>query len=195
MKISLKQNPELKIAHTFVKESPGAIIAGGIARDFLTGKQYDDVDIFIPSRDQGELIGFVVKVTQFCIQNGLTIETLPGYGDGFYYLSGLRVNGRIKAGAIEFVFTDSFLNAESLIENFDMVSSQAWFKPTHEGFEVRNSPLFEELNTRKILGIYPHKAGGRGQHIERIKEKYPDYLPLELASQTPDFLGEDSIPF
>jgi len=74
-----------------------------------------------------------------------------------------------------------------------MVSSQAWLEPVKDGFEVKATDLFYELNGKKVLGLYESVTGSAG-HIGRIKEKYPDYLPLSLVQPIPDD-GFAEIPF
>jgi len=77
--------------------------------------------------------------------------------------------------------------------SFDMVSSQAWLEPVKDGFEVKATDLFYQLNDKKVLGFYENVAGS-GDHISRVIEKYSDYLAVSLVQPaTGD--GFDDIPF
>ena len=162
MKINLKKHPELKPANELLKIFPKAIIAGGVARDLINGKEFKDVDVFIAARSTVELAKISFDI---CI------------------------------------LKKHFNNAECLVSTFDMVSSQAWLEPTKDGFEVKATDLFHHFNKKKILGFYANVSRG-SDHISRIREKYPDYLPLSLVQPAnpvpfdrPVDDGFDDIPF
>ncbi len=185
MKITLKKHPELKPANELLKIFPKAIIAGGVARDLINGKGFKSVDIFIFARTDVEL----AKIS-FEIAN-LVIDEKPSFDENYY-----MANSLIRIGIANLdicLHTVKFGNAEELVSTFDMILSQAWLEPTNDGFEVKATDLFHHFNKRKILGFYANVSRG-SDHISRIREKYPDYLPLSLVQPaTGD--GFDDMPF
>ena len=186
MKITLKEHPGLKLANKLLKKFPGAIIAGGVARDLINGKEFKHVDIFIPASTAAKLTK--ISFDLGCFATELNEE--PSIDDNYF-----MANSQVRFGIANLdicVPNKHFDNAESLVSTFDMVSSQAWLEPTSDGFEVKATELFYELNKKKVLGFYECVAGS-SDHIARVKEKYPDYLPLSLAQPQVDFY--EDLPF
>jgi len=68
MKITLKKHPELKPANELLKIFPKAIIAGGVARDLINGKEFKDVDIFIPAPTAFELAKISISICRFAAE-------------------------------------------------------------------------------------------------------------------------------
>ena len=87
---------------------------------------------------------------------------------------------RIGIANLDICILHENFTAESLVSTFDMVSSQAWLEPVKDGFEVKATDLFYQLNDKKVLGLYENVTGSAG-HIERIKEKFPGWLSLSLV--------------
>ena len=189
MKITLKQHPELKLASKLLETIPRAIIAGGVARDLINGKEFKDVDVFIPAPS-------AVEVSKISIEIGSLAAELKETPiiDGNYHLAKSLV--RIGLSNLDIcILNGNFGEVANLVSSFDMVSSQAWLEPVKDGFEVKATELFYELNDKKVLGFY-EEVTGSGVHVERVKEKYPDYLPLSLAQRQPSIDdGFDDIPF
>ena len=187
MKITLKKHPELKLAHKLLQLFPDAIIAGGVARDLINGKSFKDVDFFIPAPSSFDLARISISIGRFADELKKE-ETLLKDSYGIATCGPVRIS--IENLDI-CILHENFTTAESLVSTFDMVSSQAWLEPVKDGFEAAATELFYELNKKKVLGLYEDVSGSAG-HIERIKEKYPDYLPLSLKQPEPDFCD---IPF
>jgi len=187
MKITLKKHPELKLANELLQVFPGAIIAGGVARDLINGKEFKDVDIFVPSPTAIELARISIRIGRFAVEYKKEDLVL----DDAYYMAGRPI--RVKIENLDICILNEYFTAESLVSTFDMVSSQAWLEPVKDGFEVKATDLFYQLNDKKVLGLYANVSSG-SDHISRIREKYPDYLPLSLVQPaTGD--GFDDIPF
>ena len=196
MKITLKKHPELKLADELLKIFPKAIIAGGVARDLINGKEFKDVDIFIPAPTATDLSRISMDIGFFATE----LQDKPKFLVNYFYTTKTLV--RIGISNLDIcILNDISSDPEKLVSTFDMVSSQAWLEPVKDGFEVKATDLFYELNDKKVLGFYEEVSGGKG-HIERVKEKYPDYLPLSLKYlplcrevQAPVDDGFDDIPF
>ncbi len=101
---------------------------------------------------------------------------------------------RIGIANLDICILHEDFNAKSLVSTFDMVSSQAWLEPVKDGFEVKATDLFYELGKKKVLGFFENISRG-SDHIARIAEKYPEWLPLNLAHPPPVNDGFDSVPF
>lgn len=171
----------LKLAHEFVSKVKHSVIAGGAARDMLTGRKFKDIDIFIPACGSSDLVGEVAIVVDFCHKHNLDFESIVGkYGSEVSSMGDNKVLGVIKTKNIDFIFMTSYRSTQDLIDGFDMVSSQAWLELDGDGFKPQATELFYQLDEKKILGIYPDKANDRYEHIKRICDKYSDYLPLNL---------------
>ena len=183
MKITLKKHPELKLANELLKLFPKAIIAGGVARDLINGYKFKDVDLFIPAPTAFEVAKIAIRIGRFAAE--LKKEDLVL--DDTYYMAGRPI--RINIENLDICILSEDFTANSLVSTFDMVSSQAWLEPVKGGFEVKATDLFHELNEKKVLGFYENVTGSAG-HIGRIKEKYPNYLPLSLVQPV-----LDDIPF
>ena len=189
MKITLKKYPELKWAYKLLKVFSKAIIAGGVPRDLINGRDYEDVDIFIPAptfMEQSKIsmaIGYLAK----------ELKVEPCFND-YYQMPNSIIC--IEIGNLDIcILSQHFSDEGSLVATFDMVSSQAWLEPVKGGFDVKASDLFHELNDKKVLGFYT-RAPDDGSHVERIKKKYPDYLPLSLTQpQSARDNGFDDCPF
>ena len=182
MKITLKKHPELKLANELLKIFPEAIIAGGVARDLINGIEFKDVDIFIQSRTEFETAEIAIKIGAFATKSKKDILAV----DDSYYMVGILVRVKIEnldICVINPVFNldlDPVFNAEKLVHTFDMVSSQAWLEPVKDGFEVKATDLFYQLNEKKVLAYFQNGTLGE-MYIQRIKEKFPDWLPLCLT--------------
>ncbi len=194
MKITLKKHPELKLANELIKKFPKAIIAGGVARDIINGKEFKDVDIFIPAPTAAKLTKISFDLGYFATE----LNEEPSI-DESYYMANSWV--RIGIANLDICILNKNFTAESLVSTFDMVSSQAWLEPVIDGFEVKATGLFYQLNDKKVLGLYENVTGSAG-HIERIKEKYSGWLPLSLVQPAypvpfdpPVDDGFDDIPF
>ena len=206
MKITLKKHPELKLAHDFLQAFPKAIIAGGAARDLINGKPVQDVDIFVTPLSSGELFASSLD-TQICINEptvvGISLVAMevgcfatkinekPTFTECYY-----RTNTIIRIGFanLDICILSNSDDINKLMVSFDMVSSQAWLEPTENGFETKATDLFHKLNDKKVLGFYENVSGSTG-HIERIKEKYPDWLPLSLVQPQPECPFDPECPF
>ena len=182
MKITLKKHPELKLAHKLLQVFPDAIIAGGAARDLINGKSFKDVDFFIPAPSPFDLARISISIGRFAADLKKK-ETL--LEDSYDIATGGPI--RISIENLDICILHESFTAEKLVSTFDMVSSQAWLEPLKDGFEAAATELFYELNKKKVLGLYEDLSGSAG-HIERVKEKYPDYLPLSLKQPEPDFI-------
>jgi hypothetical protein len=192
MKITLKKHPELKLAHKLLQLFPDAIIAGGVVRDLINGKAFKDVDFFIPAPSSFELAKISISIGRFAAELKKE-ETL--LEDSYEIATGGPI--RISIENLDICILPNNFTAESLVSTFDTVSSQAWLEPVKGGFEAKATELFYELNEKKVLGFYEAIAGSC-QHIERVKEKYPDYLPLSLKQpilKQPVDDGFDDISF
>ena len=188
MKITLKKHPELKLANKLIKKFPGAIIAGGVARDLINGKEFKQVDIFIPAST-------VAKLTKISFDLGCFATELNE--ESSIHDINFMANSQACFGIANLdicIAHKHFDNAESLVSTFNMVSSQAWLEPTKDGFEVKATDFFHELNNKKILGFYEGVSLG-SDHIVRIIEKYPDYLKLSLVQPASSDDGFSDIPF
>ncbi|MCU7833699.1 MAG: hypothetical protein KZQ83_00490 [gamma proteobacterium symbiont of Taylorina sp.] len=174
MKITLEQHPELKLAHEFIKKFPDAVIAGGVARDLLCNRESNDIDIFMSVSSDIEKINYGIHMGRFFSEKGFDgYETRDHYGFDGHLM-------QINVGNLDICLMTKDFSKTELIDSFDMVSSHAWMEPTDDGFEVKATDLFQKLNDKRILGIYRKKADFREDHIQRICDKYSDYLPLEL---------------
>ena len=173
MKIILKKHPELKLANELLKIFPGAIIAGGVARDLINGKEFKDVDIFIPAVAPVELTRISFDIGCFAAE----LKEKPTFDEN-YYMANSWV--RIGIANLDICILHEDFNAKSLVSTFDMVSSQAWLEPVKDGFEVKATDLFYALSKKKVLGFYENISRG-SDHIARIIEKYPEWLPLSLV--------------
>jgi hypothetical protein len=185
MKITLNEYPELKAANELLKAIPSAVIAGGVARDLINGKEFEDVDIFIPALTEVELSEISIEIGCFATE----LKEKPRMEDVYVMSKSIY---RVRLSNLDIcILYKSVSSTESLISSFDMVSSQAWLEPIEDGFEVKATDLFYELNNKKVLGFYEEVAGDK-RHIERIKGKYPDYLPLSLKQPKSEdyFTGE-----
>lgn len=172
--------------HPFLLQNKSVVVAGGCARDIVLGDQpFKDIDVFVPCDDIEELIANVAKVTLFCSNNSISMQQISGSYAEIGAECDLRVIGLIKAGGLDFVFMPKFRNPMTLVDAFDTVVNQAWLQVTEKGFDVMTTKLFQELHNRKILGIFPAKTGDRTGHAERMLERFPDFLPLELATPEP----------
>ncbi len=187
MKITLKKHPELKLAKELLKIFPGAIIAGGVARDLINGKEFKDVDIFIPAPTAFDIAKISISIGRFAAE--LKKEEIL-LEDTYDIATGGPI--RINIENLDICILNEYFTVKSLVLTFDMVSSQAWLEPVKGGFEVKATDLFYELNEKKVLGFYENVTGSAG-HIERIKEKYPNWLPLSLVQPVCD--GFDEFPF
>lgn len=202
MFISIQDYPQFVTAHQLVKEFDGAVIAGGLPRDLLTGKEYADIDIFVPTLSTQHLVELTLQAAKFATEHGLTIEVAS------YESYGTEVI-RLRLGEIiDLCFMSGYWDEKDAIEtptglffHFDFVCCQAWLQRTEEGFIVHATELFHELNERKVLGFYPHKGDMESPHAIKVLAKYDDYLLLELARPRKpvgfgyDANGNDNIPF
>jgi hypothetical protein len=201
MLISIKDYPQFASAHQLLHEFDGAIIAGGLPRDLLTGREYGDIDIFVPVLSKPHLVELTIKATKFATKHDLTIEVAG------YYAGGLNVI-RVRLGeSIDLCFMPENVSTSSdkepptdLFSHFDFVCCQAWMERTEEGFIAHATELFNNLNERKVLGFYPHKGELDSHHAIKVLAKYSDYLLLELArpQQTNNVakqFNDDDIPF
>ena len=187
MKIKLKAHPKLKVAHEFVTNHPEVVIAGGVARDILLGKEYDDVDMFAGlGSNMKDIAKQILALKKACNDLDLELHLAPAAYD---------FNARFNAGNLNIcLLTQEIMSTtEKMVTSFDMVMSQAWLVPTKSGFEVKATDLFHQLNDHKILGYYPDIVHRESEHVARIADKYPEHLLLELTRQ--QLTLDDSIPF
>ncbi len=210
MLISLKDYPQFATAHQLVAEFNGAVIAGGLPRDLLTGKEYRDVDIFIPTQSTEHLVEMTIQAAKFANENGMNIS-VAGYETYGSNIIRIRLeDGLMNIGDIDLCFApghscgherDDTNMPATLLSTFDFVCCQAWMQRTEEGFIAHATPLFHELNERKVLGFYPHKGDLESIHAMKVLAKYNDYLLLELAEPKKpvgfgcDANGNKDIPF
>lgn len=186
MNITLEKYPQFALAHELLKEFEGAVIAGGLTRDLLTGKEYNDndIDIFMPIHSKAYLVELSLKAAKFAHQRNLIIEPLT------YFLFEDEIVIRLRIGEnIDLCFIEGYHNEfkdakqppKSLFDYFDFVCCQAWMERTEEGFIAHSTELFKTLNDRKILGFYPDRSYLNFNHAVNLLPKYADYLKLELV--------------
>jgi hypothetical protein len=199
MNILLKEYPALTTAHKLLKELDSSVIAGGLPRDLLTGKEYTDIDIFVPVLSKPHLVELTIKATRFASEHNLTIDVAD------YYAYGLDVV-RVRLGEnidLCFMSGDTSKRAEkeaptNLFSHFDFVCCQAWMERTEDGFIAHATELFKNLNERKVLGFYPHKGELDSNHAIKVLAKYSDYLLVELARPQQAFKvssNSEDLPF
>jgi len=191
----MKDYPQLAMAHQLLKEFDGAIIAGGLPRDLLTGREYGDIDLFVPIHSEHQhLVEQTLKAAKFAYYRNLSIEPKT------YYFLGNAPVIRLRIGDnIDVCFVPGHASEWSdkkppmaLFNEFDFVCCQAWLERTEDGFIAHSTELFKTLNDPKILGFYPNRGYLKSDHAEKILAKYPDYLMLKLTSPDQDY---DDIPF
>lgn len=181
--IYLKGHPKLKVAHEFVTKYPDAIIAGGVARDILLGREYNDIDIFVPellTASASENLHGDIRSMEDCIVHN---DTYTGYG------------ARYIVGDLDICILprEDMTSIKRLVEQFDMVPSQAWLEPTHDGFNVKATELFHQMNARKVLGYYPGLVKQPSDHLSRIMRTFSsDYLLVALTESN-DYLVNEGI--
>jgi len=189
MKIS--ESPALIQACEFVKHFPTALVAGGVARDIILGREFNDVDIFMESGScPSERAKQILDIQHKCQALGLEIEVQ----DSYYPYSEVG----LTAGFLDIcIIHNDTTVPEKLVETFDMVASQAWLEFKGYVAVAHSTKLFKEFNEHKVLGYYPSLAKHPFDHIDRISVRYPDYLPLALEKRVrmdkSDF--DDDIPF
>jgi hypothetical protein len=152
--LKLKDHPKLKEAHEFVTNFPDAIIAGGVARDILLDKEYDDIDIFVPD---------------------------PLVTKAAYRLYGATFNiSKDKASALDIKILprSEMLSVEGLIEQFDLVMNQAWLEPCWGGFEVYSTDLFDSLYEAGLFGYYPNRVTLSSEHVKSVYNSFKDEYEL-----------------
>ena len=200
MLISIKDYPQFALAHQLLHEFDGAIIAGGLPRDMLTGKEYGDIDIFMPIQSKPYLVEFALKAAKFAHERNLTIEPKTYCFFGNEIVIRLRIGENIDLCFIEGYpteFKDAKQPPRSLFDNFDFVCCQAWMERTEDGFIAHSTELFKNLNDRKILGFYPDRGYLNSNHAMKLLPKYADYLLLELARprDTVEIDSNNEFPF
>jgi len=177
MKIELNDYPELQMVHDLLHEIPKGVIAGGLPRDLMTGKDFTDIDVFVSVDDMSELFEYSKIITRFADANKLSIGAVKDYDNG-----GSIVRVTVSNIDISFI-SNEMSDIKTLLKSFDLVSSQAWMVQSPIGFEVKVTDKFTEMDKHKVLGFYPKKCRGSYSHIEKVRNKYPDYLVVELADE------------
>ena len=178
-----EKHPALKLAHTFTTGFSGAIIAGGVARDLFNDRSFSVIDIFIQHGNKVEEYEQIMAVTKFCCENKLCFEYCSDYNElnNCFSIKASDLNNVDVKLEFSFMYKSLLkLPAEKFVKTFDMVSSEAWLEPMEGGFNIGTTERFEELNERKILGIYYSKIEGYYSHINTVAKKYPDYITLGL---------------
>lgn len=189
MEITLEQYPSLKAAHKLLKAFPKAIIAGGAPRDIFNGRDFNDVDIFIPISQNWELAECAMKLGQWAAEANKDPVMDPVYRD---------VGGRVRIGIDNMdicLINLPFENGDVLVQQFDMLASQAWLEPIDTGFEVKATDLFYELNDKKILGIYAKKVSSRDDLIESVNEIFGGSLQLSPEDFSAEIDFDPENPF
>ena len=200
MQFDLNEHPELKLAHALVSNMQNCVIAGGAPRDLINNKPLADVDIFIGVSCHGELLERADYVMTYFKENDVEYKIHDGYWGAADANEPIEIMARITGANIDVCFVKTMacanaveeITAETLFEQFDLVSSEAWLEKTDDGFNAYATELFHELNDRKVLGYYNSNTF----HLAKIKDKYSDYLPLSLNKQQAEKSKEEvEIPF
>jgi hypothetical protein len=203
--IPLHKHPTLKLAHELIGDlvphlesmCSSAFIAGGCPRDLYTGLVCKDIDIFTSAINDQNIIGLTIIATQFAQKHNLNIAISEKYD----FIGGGILTIKI-ADCIDLCLTkEAWRTPHELISLFDMVASQAWLQRVEDGFSLHYTELFRVLDSKKVLGYYPHLQGSDNDHVQRIAKKYPDYLllALDVPSKPEPTQGNqeffDDIPF
>lgn len=182
-------HPALELAHQFIKDIPGAVIAGGAARDLILETAINDVDVFIPSYNTFHSIANrMLEIVKAEREHGLNIKICETQYNEYSYL-------RIKADPLDIVITEVFSDPETLVGNFDFVLCQAWLEIDGGGFSVKCTDAFTQHLNRKILAYYPSRIEYSSDRLNRMKHKLPDFLPLALEAPVRRDDFDDAIPF
>ena len=185
--INLRDHPKLAEAHEFVKNRTDAVIAGGVARDILLGREYNDIDIFVAdSLIRWGDVDDEIRAMDHCVVHE---DTYTNYGSRF-------IVGNLDISVLP---RDKMAGIQCLMDQFDMVYSQAWLEPTADGFTAKSTELFDDMHERRIIGYYPTRIKGESDHVTRIVELLGNNSLLVMALAETNEVGisiEDSVlPF
>ena len=116
---------------------PGSIIAGGAVRDFLLGAEPKDIDVFCSDLNFSIPEGFAV------LEGAEQDEEYAAMGE-----IDVVARGIVEGFTVDLVFmTLSPFNAQTLVESFDVTTSQRWFDGECHAYAAAAGDLAEGLVT------------------------------------------------
>jgi hypothetical protein len=82
---------------------------------------------------------------------------------------------------VDFIFTRDYgPTGAGIVGRFDSPLCEAWATWTPEGFELESSAAFDKFHEHRVLGYWTDRTGD-GAHIERLHQKFPEYLVLPMG--------------
>ena len=169
-RIKLENHPKLKEAHRFVTKYSDAIIAGGVARNIILGREYNKIDIFVPE-PLSESTCYQLYGETFRIN-----KEKEHRSDSHRLFNNNEVDLSIKI-----MPRSETVCFEELVEQSSIVMDQAWLEPVEGGFKVYSSDLFEQLNKHKIIGYDLGGINNDAEDLKEIRNEFgDDYLLLAI---------------
>lgn len=154
---------------------PNAIIAGGAPRDWLEGKECNDIDIYFTSSHESgvKFAKAMGKLGYECTQLGRdAAKTEEPYGDlpGLRFVLTTVVNGQ----EVQFISMEKEDRFET-VRNFDSSICMAYIEDATSPSPVIETEKLYDLAL--AAGVVVYKQGLRNtKHLDRMRSRYPDKI-------------------
>lgn len=172
--------------------APNAFIAGGMPRDLKLGKPIKDVDIFLPSsramegQHYAKIIGNIMKLNEnFDLDYG---EVYDKYEDSDFTHIDNVVKMKIDGVDFDFIITNKedwkFKPYYFVEGTFDFAICEAYIDDPNGSMEVITTSDFNKCVETGNIKYKPHNnptmtKNSLGNHLPRLKEKFPEYSFME----------------
>lgn len=173
--IYLSDYPELRKAHELAKHLPNALIAGGAPRDILLGRQFKDIDIFVPTETSRNQIvvtaSAIFKSSSPACFSGDSSDS-GGYDDVFIVCNVENV----------FVWPHPYIDdPQAFVRNNDIRIGEAWMIPTEDGFDVHSTDLSDECLKHGVFGHVCESSNHKS--AKQLLQSLPGILK-EMGAET-----------
>lgn len=176
-------NENVKAAGLFFPNT--IVIAGGAIRDAILGKPIKDIDIFVPSCSREMDIEIRQQVwnlrgmfgIQFPVAISDLIQRAEKYAWNVRKIADLEAFGvpvqvmtyRYKVGSLPLIYSD-------LLKQFDL----SICKVAADATTLYPAREFGLTLTTKLIKYEREKDSTNGDHVRRIRKKYPEYNIREI---------------
>lgn len=159
------------ILHKFEAFDPTCILAGGAPRDWYFGNIAKDLDFYVYFRPdlQSYYIQKILDSTKIKFYPRGESEFPDSYKRNPYLKSVYEANYKGEKVQVMFMDKPTF---ECVVDLFPFGICQAWWK----GEDIFVTKNFEVSVSHKILQLLNELYNDEDGYIEKIRNKFPDYL-------------------
>lgn len=153
-----------------MKERPGNVfLAGGFIRAAVANEKASDIDLFVPSVDEAQLVALLLKSEE---------------PKAKIYKSDNAFSVKLERMPVQVIHRWTYEKAEDLVESFDFTIAKAavWFDPSVGWSSLCAPSFYPDLAAKRLTYTSPQRNEDAGGSILRVLKYYQRGYRIPLDS-------------